>query len=161
MKQRIPLTMKLLNQKLDIENIAEQLGIELVSESDGRMRRAFCPFHAEDTPSFIIYLDTNSWYAFCCSKGGGPVQLIAAVKKISSKKVLEEYGGIIVPLEEVKNALQKGKTTDDIEVIKYRVHSTVREIFKGLGKSIDELEEAHRKVDECKDERELRSLMVV
>ena len=36
----------------------------------GKTLMGLCPFHQEDTPSFHIYPETNTWYCFACGEGG-------------------------------------------------------------------------------------------
>src|SRR5215211_2798923 len=39
--------------------------------------RARCPLpdHPDKSPSFVVYLDTNSWHCFGCGRGGDVVDL--------------------------------------------------------------------------------------
>ena len=36
----------------------------------GRMLKALCPFHAENSPSFTVYRDSQSYYCYGCGKSG-------------------------------------------------------------------------------------------
>jgi len=36
----------------------------------GGVFMGLCPFHLEDTPSFAIYEDSNSYYCYGCNAGG-------------------------------------------------------------------------------------------
>ena len=45
----------------------------------GTNHKVYCWNHPEDTPSVHIYEDTNSYFAFCCGKGGDVVNLVADV----------------------------------------------------------------------------------
>jgi DNA primase len=47
-------------------------------------KKCSCPFHIDKTPSFFYYDHTNSWVCFSCKKGGGSVQFVAAIEKISN-----------------------------------------------------------------------------
>lgn len=53
-------------------SLAEHLqkqGVQLLSESPTRMK-AVCPLHPDKNPSFKVYLDTDSFFCFGCSRGG-------------------------------------------------------------------------------------------
>ena len=62
-------------EKADLEDyLTKHLNVELVSSGSGMMS-ALCPFHAEDTPSFIMNDDSDrpwkTWHCFgACQEGG-------------------------------------------------------------------------------------------
>lgn len=60
-------------------------------EQTGTRYRACCPLpgHSDNTPSFVVYPETNSYYCFGCSRGGGPIQFIMQFEGISKEKVME------------------------------------------------------------------------
>lgn len=62
-------------QFVDIAIVCYRLGIDL--KEQGSRELGFCPFHAEDNPSFTVYPETNSFYCFSCGVGGGPLQLVS------------------------------------------------------------------------------------
>lgn len=64
-----------MSQKTDIMKVIEHYDIKLQRESDDRMK-GLCPFHSENTPSFKVYPEENSWYTYCCHKGTTPYHLI-------------------------------------------------------------------------------------
>lgn len=61
-----------------------------------RLWRAKCPLpdHDDEDPSWSIVDDPaderhGSWYCFGCDEGGGPVQLAAAIKNVTSQEAAE------------------------------------------------------------------------
>ena len=42
-----------------------------------------CPFHKEDTPSFTIYTDTNSYYCFGCNEGGDVIDFVMKTQNLN------------------------------------------------------------------------------
>lgn len=52
-------------------DIVEYIGRTVNLTSAGRTFKANCPFHAENTPSFFVFPQTNTWHCFgACSEGG-------------------------------------------------------------------------------------------
>ena len=43
---------------------------DLALQRSGRSYRALCPFHAEKTPSFYVFPETQTWKCFGCGVGG-------------------------------------------------------------------------------------------
>jgi len=48
-----------------------------------------CPFHEEKTPSFVIYLDSNSFYCFGCNEGGDVIDFVQKLHNVSFKEALK------------------------------------------------------------------------
>ena len=42
-----------------------------------------CPIHKEDTPSFKVYLDTDTFYCFGCHESGSPEYLVSLLDDCS------------------------------------------------------------------------------
>ena len=56
-----------------------------------------CPFHQEDTPSFTVHPDKQSWYCFGCQRSGDVftfVELIEKTDKRGSLQMLAERAGV-------------------------------------------------------------------
>lgn len=49
----------------------------------GKRATVHCPLHSEKTPSFVIYLDQNSWHCYGCNEGGDVIALIMKMNKLS------------------------------------------------------------------------------
>ncbi|MDR0913615.1 MAG: DNA primase, partial [Oscillospiraceae bacterium] len=66
----------------------------------GRNLVGLCPFHSEKTPSFNVYLDSNSYYCFGCSAGGGVVNFVMRIENldyIEAVKFLAQRAGMALP----------------------------------------------------------------
>lgn len=64
-------------------------------------KKAICPFKShkggrENSPSFYLYPDTNSFNCFGCSNGGGPVEFVSIIEHLpknrAALKILEVFG---------------------------------------------------------------------
>jgi len=74
--------------------------VEIISryiEIEGTPNRykARCPFHEDDSPSLVIYPDTNTFFCFGCGAYGNPITFIKKIeeqngKKISNKQAYEQ-----------------------------------------------------------------------
>ncbi len=61
---------------------------------------ALCPFHAEKTPSFHVYTDTQSFYCFGCGAGGDVITFAKRIENleyIEAVRLLAQRGGLEMP----------------------------------------------------------------
>lgn len=75
-----------MENKPDIINIIAQEGIEL------KRGKALCPFHAENTPSFMVNRDRHTFHCFGCGERGDVIYFIMKLKGISFKDALVYLG---------------------------------------------------------------------
>jgi hypothetical protein len=76
----------------DILEVLRELNVS-VEESGTNNYVGLCPFHTEKTPSFTVFLTTNSWYCFGCGEGSSVFDLVMKIKNISfyeAKQWLQE-----------------------------------------------------------------------
>jgi len=69
-----------------IENIkkiscSEIIEGECVNRCGGR-EKYLCMLHHERTPSFVVYIDTNTWHCFGCHEGGDVISLYQKLNKV-------------------------------------------------------------------------------
>jgi DNA primase len=67
----------------------------------GRNFHARCPFHQENTPSFVVFPERQTWRCFgACAEGGDVfrfVQKIEGVEFPGALKSLAERAGVVLP----------------------------------------------------------------
>jgi DNA primase len=51
-------------------DLVDLIGSTVALQRSGRSYRALCPFHAEKTPSFYVFPETQTWKCFGCGVGG-------------------------------------------------------------------------------------------
>lgn len=55
-----------------------------------------CPFQAKDNhPSFVVYVDQNTWYCYSCSKGGSNLDLKMGLDNVDFNKAVDSLSQII------------------------------------------------------------------
>ena len=115
------------------EEIKSSIDIATLISESVKLRPAsrgyvgLCPFHQEDTPSFHVYTDTQSYYCFGCQKGGNVFTYIMEKEHVNfseALKLLAERAGISL---KSRNA----QRTKDIHDIMKLTH----EFFTGQLKS--------------------------
>ena len=91
------------NEK-DIVEIITKAFPTLEFKKSGDRLVANCPFwdHQDDTPSFTIYIKTNSFYCFGCGRGGGPIEFIKHIEHCDASQAADIING---------NTIQKRKIT--------------------------------------------------
>jgi len=57
----------------------------------GKILMGVCPFHTEDTGSFMIYPETNSWFCFgACREGGDVIKFYRKLHNCTFKTAIKE-----------------------------------------------------------------------
>jgi DNA primase len=51
-------------------DVADVIGQNVALKRSGRILKGLCPFHAEKTPSFVVFPDSGTWRCFGCGQGG-------------------------------------------------------------------------------------------
>lgn len=73
----------------DAFNLADVVGERVRLKRTGRGYMGLCPFHSENTPSFHVYIDTQSYYCFGCHAGGDIFTYIMNTEGLDFRGALE------------------------------------------------------------------------
>lgn len=80
--------------KQEIQNVIDATDIvSLVSEylpleKQGKNYKGLCPFHHEDTPSFVVSPDKKLAHCFGCGGGGDPIKFVMQIENIDYPKAI-------------------------------------------------------------------------
>lgn len=74
-------------------------------KQSGRSYKALCPFHQEDTPSFVVFPHTDTWHCFgSCGEGGDIFNFVQKIEGLEFGEALEmlarEAGVELRPLDQ-------------------------------------------------------------
>ena len=86
-----------INQIKDSLDIADIIGEKVKLRRTSRGFMGLCPFHSEDTPSFHVYTDTQTYYCFGCHASGNIFSYVMNSENLEfadALKLLADRAGI-------------------------------------------------------------------
>ena len=89
-----------LRELRDKNEISEVISSYVNLRRHGSTMKGLCPFHNEKTPSFTVYLDTQSFYCFGCGAGGDVITFIRRIDNLGyldAIKVLAQRANLPLP----------------------------------------------------------------
>lgn len=98
-----------LKYRTDIEQVISRY-VQL--RRRGRNLTGLCPFHAEKTPSFTVYPETQSFYCFGCGAGGDAITFVKRMENLEymeAVRTLAERAGLAVPDNTVDDGSRQRK----------------------------------------------------
>lgn len=90
------------------------IGSYVMLSPRGRNYVCKCPFHSENTPSFTVFTDTQSFYCFGCGAGGDIVTFTMKAENldfIDAVRFLAEKSGLAMPVQSEKQSQNAKKRT--------------------------------------------------
>ena len=78
----------------------------------GSLATGLCPFHNEKTPSFTVYVNTQSYYCFGCGSGGDVITFIKNIENLDYTEavtMLAERSGLALPADGYDDGVAKMK----------------------------------------------------
>ena len=75
-----------------LELLQTKYEFSLKEEQDNRFKMC-CPLHSEKTASFIVYMNTNSFFCFGCSVGGSVIDFMMEYEGLSYGEVIDIFKG--------------------------------------------------------------------
>src|SRR6266508_1798711 len=74
-----------IKRRLDLVDVVSQ---SVALKRAGRTFKGLCPFHAEKTPSFIVFPETGTWRCFGCNQGGDLFSFVMKRDGLEFREVL-------------------------------------------------------------------------
>ncbi len=78
----------------------------------GPLATGLCPFHNEKTPSFTVYINTQSYYCFGCGSGGDAITFIKNIENLDygeAVTLLAERSAMALPVDGYDDGIAKAK----------------------------------------------------
>lgn len=110
-----------------------------------------CPVHGEDTPSFRVYEDTNTFYCFGCGAGGDVIKL----HQLFISSVVNTNVSFDEAVRFLKNKFINKNTADKKIKPKKDIENLGKDLLK-LSKLYNEIEETLKIDNSLSDESKLR-----
>lgn len=91
---------EIIEQIRDALDIADIIGERVKLRRSSRGYHGLCPFHNENSPSFHVYTDTQTYYCFGCHEAGNIFTYLMKTDNLSfpeAVKVLADRAGIELP----------------------------------------------------------------
>jgi DNA primase len=98
-------------------DLVEEIGLVVALQKSGKSFKGACPFHNERTPSFFVFVESQTWRCFGCHEGGDIFTFVEKQQGIDFRDALlylAEKAGISVddfggrdPLEERETHARK------------------------------------------------------
>jgi DNA primase len=73
--------------------IEQVIGGYIELRPSGRRLLGRCPFHDDPTPSFVVYVNNQSWYCFGCDIGGDVFRFVERIEHLSFSEALQLLSG--------------------------------------------------------------------
>jgi len=111
--------------KESIENLKSHLDVvDIVSQfieikKSGANFKACCPFHGEDTPSFVISPTKQIYHCFGCGVGGDSIKFVMEYEKLSYPEALEKLASMANVSLEYDNNFKKIDSSIIVKVNEY------------------------------------------
>lgn len=132
-------------KKESIDNLKNHLDIvDVVSQSlelkkSGANFKACCPFHGEDTPSFVVSPAKQIYHCFGCGAGGDSIKFVMEYEKLSYPETLEKLASMYnvnLEYDNVKQKKQDIKVLEDVNRFYQKLfvnNNTAKDYIKSRG----------------------------
>ena len=82
---------EIIKNSVILSDVVRSYGVDL--RRSGRGLTGNCPFHADKTPSFVVYDESQRYHCFGCHANGDVFEFLCTIHNISFKQALEYLSG--------------------------------------------------------------------
>ncbi len=83
-----------IEQLKNVVDIVDVVGNYIELKKAGTNYKALCPFHQEDTPSFVVSPSKQIFHCFGCHKGGDAIKFVMEYEKLSYPEAIEKLASM-------------------------------------------------------------------
>ena len=69
-------------------DLVEEIGLVVPLQKSGKAFKGNCPFHNERTPSFFVFVESQTWRCFGCHEGGDIFTFVEKQQGIEFREAL-------------------------------------------------------------------------
>src|SRR5258707_14152842 len=89
-------------------DVVEEIGLVVALQKSGKAFKGLCPFHNERTPSFYVFVESQTWRCFGCNEGGDVFTFVEKQQDKTFWEALLYFAEITGdPVEEHQGALRE------------------------------------------------------
>ncbi len=123
--------MSVVDEIKDRLDIVEVVSSYVALKKAGRNYKGLCPFHAEKTPSFIVFPDTQSWHCFgACGTGGDVFSFVMRQENLDfsgALRLLAQRAGC-----DLKPQTEADLAEDKLQIRLREINETAAKYFHNL-----------------------------
>jgi len=116
-----------IKSRLDIVDVLREY---ISLQAAGANFKAKCPFHRENTPSFMVSSEKQIWHCFGCGKGGDVISFVMEMEGLSfveAMRMLAPKAGVTLKREDPEAASQRNRLLDIMELCRRFYHRWLTE----------------------------------
>lgn len=132
-------------KKESIENLKNYLDVvDVISQfldlkKSGANFKACCPFHGEDTPSFVVSPSKQIYHCFGCGVGGDSIKFLMEYEKLSYPETIEKLASMYNFTLDYEASSEKKRDTKVLDDVKrffqnsFVINNSMKEYIKNRG----------------------------
>src|ERR1700688_3277952 len=94
-------------------DLVDEIGLVVALQKSGKSFKGNCPFHNERTPSFYVFVETQTWRCFGCHEGGDVFTFVEKQQGIEfwdALLYLAERAGVSTEEHQSRDPLEERET---------------------------------------------------